>query len=224
MNKFVKSAPPSAWIWLGIPFALIAMMIGFELTLTGADLNAMYSENGPLELIQFAFVVLAAILAARLVFEAKDKLIKLWALALFAGSFYIAGEEVSWGQWILGWGTPEFWAIFNDQNETNLHNTSAWFDQKPRLILFIGMVVGGLIIPALRRWKPDVLPQRFADFYPGDYMAITTIGVLFPYTIQKIGEGFFGISFFERVSEIQEAYIYFFIFLYVYGLRKLVKS
>jgi hypothetical protein len=224
MNNYLKSAPPSPWIWLGIPFLIIAMMIGFELTLTGHDLSAMYSENGPLELLQFGFMVLASFLAARLVFEADDKLMKLWALALFAGSIYIAGEEVSWGQWLVGWGTPEFWASFNDQNETNLHNTSAWFDQKPRLILFIGMVVGGLIIPALRRWKPSVLPQRYADFYPGDYMAVTTIGVLVPYTIQKIGEELYGVSFFERVSEIQEAYIYFFILLYISGLRKLKKS
>lgn len=224
MNDFVKCAPPSPWIWVGVPVFIIAMMIGFELTLTGDDLKAMYSENGPLELLQFFFMVLATILAGRLVFEARDKLMKLWAVVLFAGSLYIAGEEVSWGQWLVGWGTPEFWTAFNDQGETNFHNTTSWLDQKPKLLLFIGMIVGGLIIPALRRWKPEILPARFAAFYPQDYIVVTAIGVLVPYTIQKIGEEFFGFSFFERVSEIQEAYKYFFILLYVFGLRKLVKS
>lgn len=224
MKIFVKSNAPSPLIWLGIPLALIGMMIGFELTLTGPKLDAMYSENGPLELIQFFFMILATILAGRLIFEAKDRLMKLWAVLLFAGSFYIVGEEVSWGQWLVGWGTPDFWAIFNDQNETNLHNTSAWFDQKPRLLLFIGIVVGGLVIPALRRIRPALLPQRFAQFYPQDHIAVTAIGVLVPYTIQKIGVTFFQFRFFERVSEIQEAYIYFFILLYIYDLRKLKES
>ena len=46
--------------------------------------------------------------------------------AIFAfvalGCFFVAGEELSWGQWIFGWGTPEALAAVNLQNETNAHN------------------------------------------------------------------------------------------------------
>ncbi len=35
---------------------------------------------------------------------------------------FAAGEEISWGQRIFGWGTPEFFAENNYQNETSLHN------------------------------------------------------------------------------------------------------
>lgn len=40
------------------------------------------------------------------------------------GFFYIvcAGEEVSWGQRVFGWETPESFAEANEQGETNLHN------------------------------------------------------------------------------------------------------
>ncbi|WP_397542778.1 hypothetical protein [Roseovarius salis] len=36
--------------------------------------------------------------------------------------FFASGEEISWGQRLFGWGTPEFFARHNYQQETNLHN------------------------------------------------------------------------------------------------------
>ncbi len=46
-----------------------------------------------------------------------------WPLALAAvACFAIAGEELSWGQWIFHWDTPQALAEVNLQNETNLHN------------------------------------------------------------------------------------------------------
>lgn len=36
--------------------------------------------------------------------------------------FFAAGEEISWGQRIFGWETPEKITAINAQNETNLHN------------------------------------------------------------------------------------------------------
>ncbi len=35
----------------------------------------------------------------------------------------------------------------NDQGETNLHNMSSWLDQKPRTLLEIWVVIGGIVIP-----------------------------------------------------------------------------
>ena len=50
------------------------------------------------------------------------KKVALYFLGL--GFFYIicAGEEVSWGQRVFGWETPESFAEANEQGETNLHN------------------------------------------------------------------------------------------------------
>ncbi|NND32496.1 MAG: hypothetical protein HKN76_07890 [Saprospiraceae bacterium] len=42
------------------------------------------------------------------------------ALALL---FFVAfGEEISWGQRVFGWNTPDTWAMKNVQGETNIHN------------------------------------------------------------------------------------------------------
>lgn len=43
------------------------------------------------------------------------------------GSFLIAGEEISWGQRIIGIQTPEHLAAINTQEEINLHNNRAIF-------------------------------------------------------------------------------------------------
>src|SRR6185437_12681351 len=48
------------------------------------------------------------------------------------GCIYTAGEEMSWGQHFFHWKTPEYWAMVNRQQETNLHNIYPAFEQWPR--------------------------------------------------------------------------------------------
>lgn len=49
--------------------------------------------------------------------------IMLVSLALLSLVFFVGGgEEISWGQRIFGWGTPESLGSVNAQDETNLHN------------------------------------------------------------------------------------------------------
>jgi hypothetical protein len=51
-------------------------------------------------------------------------------LLLALGLFFAAGEEISWGQRILGLGTPESLSEVNAQDELNIHNLGAlqgWF-------------------------------------------------------------------------------------------------
>lgn len=36
--------------------------------------------------------------------------------------FFGFGEELSWGQWIFHWQTPDLWRQINVQGETNIHN------------------------------------------------------------------------------------------------------
>lgn len=211
---------PSSLLWLWVPVVILLAQIGVELFVPEAYLPEMHSEGGPIETIQFLFIALASVLALVLVFRADGIFLKGWFSLFLAGSVYIAGEEISWGQHIFEWYTPEFWSQINDQNETNLHNTSSWLDQKPRLLLFIGIVAGGLLVPLLRRYRPSLLPKKFAVLYPQGYMWVTALGVLIPYLAQEIAETVFGASLSHRVSEVQELYMYFFILLYMYGFVK----
>ncbi|MFK7910217.1 MAG: hypothetical protein AB8F34_06395 [Akkermansiaceae bacterium] len=45
-----------------------------------------------------------------------------WYLILAALFFFVTGEEISWGQRIFGWATPDWMAENNVQEETTIHN------------------------------------------------------------------------------------------------------
>jgi glucan phosphoethanolaminetransferase (alkaline phosphatase superfamily) len=211
------------FFWLIVPILLILAQVGLELSFTREQLGPMHSENGPHELLQSLYIGFAFFLAVFMLFKIDWKTKKEIGLVVAIaalGSLYISGEEISWGQHILNWSTPEYWSNVNDQNETNLHNTSSWLDQKPRLLLFIGIVAAGLLVPFLRRVKPEWVPVRFAHFYPSDTLCVAALGVFLPYTIHEIGEHFFDVSVFARVSEVQEVYMYYFVSLYLWDLYK----
>mgnify|MGYP004003521081 FL=1 len=86
-----------------------------------------------------------------------------WLLLWTLACVYFAGEEISWGQWFFQWNTPEDFAQINDQNETNLHNISSWFDQKPRALVELWIFIGGVIMPfySLLQRKPRQMSSSF---------------------------------------------------------------
>jgi tetratricopeptide (TPR) repeat protein len=75
--------------------------------------------------------------------------------------FYGAGEEISWGQRLLGFSSPAVFEDYNLQEETNLHNfltgpVSTWTNDLMQLTVGAMLVGYGLLYPlALRlRWSP----------------------------------------------------------------------
>lgn len=210
------------FFWLVVPLLFILGQIGIELFVPDARLPSLHSEGGPHETLQSIVLLIAFLIALCALWRidwATQKPQGLWFALAAVCIFYVSGEEISWGQHIVNWDTPSYWANFNDQNETNLHNTSAWLDQKPRLILFIGIVAGGLLVPALRRWKPYALPARFAEIYPSNILVVPALGVALPYLVQEIAEHFIHAGVFTRVSELQELYMYYFVMLYLWDLK-----
>ncbi len=126
----------------------------------------MYGEFGIIENITVIFLVVAiicSVLFLRSKVKNNFKVFNIWMIVFLLGCIYYAGEEISWGQHFFGWGTPEEWTTVNDQQETNLHNTSPIFDQIPRTLLSIAAILGGVIIPIYRRFKGHI-PSKDA-FY-----------------------------------------------------------
>lgn len=192
------------------------------LALSGGLANAWYGrwmdgEQGVVEMAQWLVVSAAVVVAARAIggpeVRRSSFLLVWFALAALA-CFYVAGEEVSWGQHFLQWNTPDYWRAINDQEETNLHNASAWFDQKPRAVLELGVVVGGLLAPLARRLRPGLLRGL------SDLVAPTAATV--PIALLAELAGFskrLDLNLFYRPSEIQELYFYLFVLVYLLVLR-----
>lgn len=212
---------PVLWFWL--PVAVMAIQAIVELSMPEYFIRWYISEQGPVELGQslltfIGFIVAITIL--RLLDYKTQKWLMAWVGVAAAACFYITLEELSWGQQILHWQTPAEWARINDQNETNLHNTSSWFDQKPRLVLEIGVLIGGIVIPLLRHFKSGLLPSRFAMIYPTDHVVVTALFAFVVKMIDTVDKNLDSIYIFERTSEVGETYLFLFVLIYLLGLRR----
>lgn len=204
----------------------MAAQIILELTLSFDALTGIHSENGPHELMQFLITALGAIIAIWALFKfnlKEHKLLALWLGLAAICCLYVAGEEVSWGQHFALWSTPEFWMHLNDQQETNLHNVSSWFDQKPRLILEIGILFGGIIIPLLQKYKPALVPAQFDFIYPPAQLWVIAVLAIGGKIIVKITESF-DVILFNRFSEVEELLLFYFVFLYLLWLKSKIEQ
>lgn len=104
--------------------------------------------------------------------------LKVWLFILIIGAAYFALEEISYGQHLFGWGTAETWKELNDQDETNLHNVHSLFDQVPRALLSLGILIGGVILPLYRRSRGIRLDESSRFYWQWPTINCVTIGLL----------------------------------------------
>jgi hypothetical protein len=148
-----------------------------------------------------------------------------WVTLAFIGCAYVAGEEASWGQHFFAWTTPEEWRLYNDQGETNLHNISSWLDQKPRLLLEIGVLVGGLVFPLIQRGGRFLQRGRLAYLTPSIVCLPTAAMAL----LVRLEDVVIEVTdapmlLFHRPSEVQELFFYYFVCLYLAVLSRRIRS
>lgn len=176
-------------------------------------------EHNLVENLQFLVLLATSIIAFIIICRNKSYRL-IWILFLI-GCIYIAGEEISWGQHFFKWTTVDWLKEVNDQNETNLHNVSSWFDQKPRLIMEIAIYIGAIILPIIFMIKKELkakLPLFFKTFVPESILIPPALLVLLSRFIYSNRDK---IVIYVRHSEMHELCIYFFLFIYsFYFLKK----
>jgi hypothetical protein len=121
-------------------------------------------EDGVVEWTTVAVLVTLAVLVARRLLPPPEALprfhrIVAWCLVLLA--LAAAGEEISWGQRLFGFETPETMKSINLQRETNLHNLmpGELFNGLIVFALGIGFVVAPTIWRHLSTAPPLWLPS-----------------------------------------------------------------
>jgi hypothetical protein len=115
-------------------------------------------EDKVVEWITFGGFLAAGILALQ--FTKFWTIMPLWTRVFFIGLglFFVicAGEEISWGQRVLGFATPDSLIEINTQNEFNVHNIE--FEHfHPKDVVSWALKLWGLFIPLglllfRRRW------------------------------------------------------------------------
>lgn len=222
---FADPGGKDAWWWLGLPlFVAVAVPLIYALDPVFYD-RALNREGwGLLELLHVV-IPLAAFLLALVVLRdplvSRSIFLRIWIGVAALGSLYIAGEEASWGQHLIGWDTPESWKAVNDQNETNLHNISSWLDQKPRLIMQLGMIAGGIILPlALPFWR-SLQASRVALIIPPKALMPTALLGLAYYVLDDLKplmpESPLIVT---RPAEVEETFLVLFVLFYLIVFRR----
>lgn len=85
-------------------------------------------------------------------------------VALFC--LFVAGEEFSWGQRLLGFGSPEYFLANNFQQEVNLHNLPGAV-VKPKWVFIIALCGYGILLPVFARLvRPQNLLARIGATPP----------------------------------------------------------
>jgi hypothetical protein len=127
-------------------------------------------EDRLFEWAQVALFLMAAFLSYRIasVHLADRRYLMTAVFILLAGCmFFSAGEEISWGQRLFGWETPEAWRERNIQEETTIHNLSPLRWGFHALTLLIGIYgaytpfLYEYVVEARRRLQEPFVPPLF---------------------------------------------------------------
>jgi len=201
------------WIVLGIVALLFA--VGFFLVFTNVPLFESYTvEDGIVEWL----TVIGLLLAAFTSFKRAADLSRHRSWLFITGCllmgfvlFFGAGEEISWGQRLLGIQSPDYFKENNTQGETNFHNLvlggvriNRWIFS---FLLTAVLAVYIIIMPLLYRSKKWM--QRF----------VTYCGIPLPKAYQAVAFlVIFGLSELvphEKRAELLEAGTAFLLFLII---------
>lgn len=154
-----------------VVYVIIAFMPLFFLD--QGRIYALIRENGPYQTYTAVSFFVASVFLLLAFFQPgngnrlgsrstrRNVFIVLLAIVLFVG----AGEELSWGQHLLGFETPESVAKHNRQGEFNLHNLNP----------FAGREVDGSPKSGLERWL--TIGRMFSLFWAGFCVAIPLINL-----------------------------------------------
>jgi hypothetical protein len=191
------------WLAWTLLLAPLPVMLGFMALgiVSMSTFHGLVDEDGPVEWAQFVIIFAASIVfavaAARAYRLGRPGLAIIYMIVAL-GSFVTAGEEISWGQRVFGWATPEVLEPINHQGESNIHNISI-----VQHAFNVGELVAGLyglIIPiawlsssvrrGLGRWLDPILVPPIClvalFFLPFAYR--TARYLLFPFPGQRIVE------------------------------------
>jgi len=144
------------------------------------------NEDSVLEWPQFVGFAAASILAFACTWrlqQAGRPLLALAYLAFGLGCFFVAGEEIAWGQRILGYGTPERLEEINEQKEVTVHN----IDSVQQLTNVVYLIAGlyGSIGAWIVRWRWRHRPSELVDFLMPPLFLTAAFFVMFGYKLLR---------------------------------------
>jgi len=161
----------------------------------------MWREDSVIEWLTFIFYFIAFVVSLDIsitYYSRNQTLFCLMYTVLTLGLFFIAGEEISWGQRILQISTPVFFKNYNVQNEINVHNLKGVGFAISMLYVIVGFygAFARFIIPKKVKIKYRSVVNLFVpDYYLFFYFFIVGFLYLYYDHLSRIAATLFGDSF-----------------------------
>jgi hypothetical protein len=150
----------------------------------------LLSEDSLLEWIQVTLMAAAAVAGVVAAYRRARRgdrflavLLAGFALVMLAG----VGEEISWGQRILGLTTPQGLAEINHQAETNLHNIKGDAINAQLVFNWMQLIAGlvGTTLPWLTRTEPRRVGSRLLREVSPPLFTTSCFALLFGYRLVR---------------------------------------
>jgi hypothetical protein len=217
------------WLWLWFPPLVALVMLVLVVSAPSAHRHLFEHKEGPLEWLTVVVLmpgIAAGILALRHAAAVPWPWFRPFVATCVAAAIYFWGEEMSWGQHLFKWETPEAWHGLNRQRETNLHNLyelSGLLDKLPRTLFELWALCGALVAWHARKtayrspwtWQAWVWPTVVC--VPAAALAIA---IRVPDRIEKLAGDFtHPVLARLRLSEPQEYYFALFLTLFLLSLH-----
>ena len=190
------------WVFV-LPIILSGAIVLLRLNITYDFWRRIESEGGLFEYGTSLAYILAFVFAlpvARYFHQTKQKRLGFFYYFM-AGCFLFVGlEELSWGQHLLAWQSPEFFEAYNAQQETTIHNL-IWVNEHIDYGYWILGLLGGLawlFSSQIKHWRSHV--YLIPDWYLSSFFFL----VFYSYAIGAFDrqiQSFFQSSNLEFLSQ-----------------------
>ncbi len=175
----------------------------------------LHAEDGVQEYLTAGLALVASGICLVLTFRCDGWVSRAFWMGFTVLLFFFGMEEISWGQRIIGWETPEGLAEINTQGESNLHNI---FNDIFNIVYIIFAIVIGTIV-YYRDWVINLL-EKIPGL--GDLTAYVPSREFFYSGMLFLFLAAYTNSFFDGGGETMEAVFSVFITAYAYDMLQRV--
>ncbi|MFC1462589.1 lysylphosphatidylglycerol synthase transmembrane domain-containing protein [Verrucomicrobiota bacterium] len=172
-DRSVPDAPPAPGAPPSLPWRAAIMLLAagliafFRYTFVSHQqfFRHICREDGIVETAQFGFFLAAAIVGIWLsirLWRRRDYWVALPYTVFALGCFFIAGEEICWGQRALEYATPEALLEINAQREATVHNIK---DVQKKLYHFCALIGAYACVTGALQLLPRLRKHRIFRYY-----------------------------------------------------------
>ena len=187
-----------------LPLVILLLIIGIKVVLghDSREYIMLNTEGGLIEYGTSLFYLLAfafSLPVAKSLCKTKPRIVGIGYYLLAFAFLIVCLEEISWGQRLLGWQSPEFFNQFNSQQETTIHNLEWFRHYLHRVYILIGLLgtFSWLSLPFLKSNKST---QKLVYFIPRWFISSYFLPCVIIFSILEYTQGF---NFF--ISKDQES-------------------